>query len=650
MNRSTPPEYDSQVLSGRPSLVRRIKACATRAVCLHFVSLLGLIILPLTMPGALLAPKEGVGSPRARQHNDAHPAPQTTSGANSAKIHDYRNTSPDVKYVGSEACKTCHESEYERYFRTPHGQAAALPTDCSELKNLPAEGETVCPDRGDHCFRVFPGKDGYFMSQFDRTADGTESNVEVEKIAFALGKPLMATGYLIQRGDYLFEAPLTYYSVPGSEHIRGWGLSPGFAWDATGFTRPVTDACLTCHVGRTSPGDASLNLYKSPPFEELAIGCESCHGPGALHVRERQDHPSAHPGVDTSIVNPKYLTAQLADDTCMYCHELGEARVPQPGKTFQDYRPGLPLLRTVAIFKSKLLVGWNLEEWSDEMATSACYRFSKGAMRCSTCHDPHFTPDAAEAPEFYRSRCLTCHQPASCTLPISARQHTQPVDNCITCHMAKHTAPKLVKFGGQGTSHRITKTEDEPLPQAGSPRTSVSPSSGLILTDSDSDDAQKRVDPLVLMKAYQDILARNHSSDIAARYQTLVQQLSNDKHDASVFSALADLELAKHNDESDRMAIHDLSEALRLDSDSPKDYMRLSELQVHSNDFDGAIAVLTSALQRFPYIPTTYERLAACYLIAGQQSRASEMIRRGLEMFPSDLALLNLARQTHQEK
>ena len=529
--------------------------------------------------------------------------------------------------------------------------AATLPSDRPELKNLPPDGNTVCPDHGGHCFRVFPGQDGYFMSQFDRGADGTESNVEVEKIAFALGKPLMATGYLIQRQDYLFEAPLTFYIVPGPEHIRGWALSPGYAYDSTGFTRPVTDACLTCHVGRPSPKD-NINQYQSPPFEELAIGCESCHGPGALHVQEHRAHHdrfSQHSGIDTSIINPKHLTAQLADDTCVDCHELGEARVTQPGKTFQDYRPGVPLLRSVAIFKSKLLLGWNLEEWSDEMATSACYRLSNRALRCSTCHDPHSTPSAQEAPVFYRSKCLTCHQSASCTLPLAARQHTQPADNCITCHMAKHVAPRLVKFGGQGTSHRITTTEDEPLPPATSPQTSVSAETGLILTDSDADDAQKHLDPLVLMQAYQGILARHQTDGIAARYGSLLQHLSSDKSDASVFSALADSELAKHTAEGDRTAIQDFLEAIRLNSDSPKDYMRLSELQFRENDFNGAIAVLTSAVKRFPYVPAGYEHLATCYVRAGQPLKATEIIQRGLTVFPSDSSLLLLTQRMAQQ-
>ena len=631
------PRNRSRVLFLLRSFVRQTSASVAQGLRLHGLAILGLVLLSMSL--VLLASSHGMSSAGVQPHTETPPAPR------------YRNTAADVKYVGSEACKTCHQLEYEHYAQTPHGQAATLAADRPELKNLPITGNTVCPDHGGHCFRVFPGKDGYFMSQFDRGADGTESNVEVEKIAFALGKPLMATGYLIQRGDYLFEAPLTFYIVPGPQHIQGWALSPGYAYDSTGFTRPVTDACLTCHMGRPSPKD-NINLYNSPPFAELTIGCESCHGPGALHVRERrqeephQDRASHHPGADASIVNPKYLTAQLADDTCMNCHELGEARVTEPGKNFQDYRPGLPLLHTLAIFKSKLLLGWNLEEWSDEMATSACYRLSNGALRCSTCHDPHFTPTAEQAPQFYRAKCLTCHQSASCTLPLSQRQHTRPVDNCITCHMAKHVAPRLVKFGGRGTSHRITTTENEPLPPASSPQTSVDAATGLILTDSDADNAQKHLDPLVLMKGYQGILARGHNNDIAARYEILLQQLSSDKSDASVFSALADSELAKHSAEGDRTAINDLLEAIRLNSDSPKDYLRLSELQFRANDFNGAIAVLTSSLKRFPYVPAAYEHLAACHMRAGQTSQAKEAIRRGLEVFPSDNSLLLLAQQS----
>jgi hypothetical protein len=600
---------------------------------------------------ALLLPQIGPLSPsstaiRARAQ-DTHRHAANNEPANSPQV-SFRNTDPRVAYVGSKACESCHEAEYRKFLQTPHGVSATMAAGRAELTKLPSEGVTICQSDGTTCFRVFPGKGGYYMSQFERSSEGSEAHAEVEKIAFALGQPLIATGYVVQRGEYLFEAPLTFYKEPGDGHIQGWGLSPGYGNDSVGFTRPLVDSCLTCHLGRPRATDAASNRYQSPPFAELSIGCENCHGPGALHVRERRAGLPLQ-RIDNSIVNPRHLTAQLADETCMYCHELGQARVPLPGRSFQDYRPGVPLLQTQAIFKSKLLLGWNLEEWQDEMATSACYRFSKGGLRCSTCHDPHVTPGAQEAPALYRAKCLTCHQSSSCTLPLAARQQTQPVDNCITCHMPKHVAPKLVKAGGRGTSHRITRTDDEAVPAMDTPQTVTDPDTGMVLVNSDAADAQRRLPPVVLLSAYMGVLNRDRSRmDIAEHYQALLQQMTNDQSSALVPSALAGVELAKHTPDADQQAMHDLQKAVDLDSRFPNDYLLLSTLQVRGGDFAAAARVLLLAIEKFPYLPAPYERLAACYLGAGEQAKASGILRRGLELFPADKHLLQLAQKSQQ--
>lgn len=611
----------------------------------------GVLVLLLPAVGAFSNSSETAASDQDSQAQAIDRAKKQAAPITSAEV-SFRNTGPDIEYVGSKACERCHEPEYQKFFQTPHGRATMEAQDRPELKRLPRDGVTVCQTDEQRCYRVFPAKDGYYMSEFDRNADGTESHTEVEKIAFALGTPLIATGYVIQRDNFLFEAPLTFYKEPVEGHVQGWGISPGYGNDAVGFTRPVVDSCLTCHVGRPRPTDAASNRYQSPPFEELSIGCESCHGPGALHVRERQARLRAHTPaqtIDTSIVNPKHLTAQLADDTCNYCHELGQARVPLPGRSFQDYRPGVPLLRTQAIFKSKLLLGWNLEEWSDEMATSACYRFSRGALRCSTCHDPHFTPSPDEAPVFYRSKCLSCHQSSSCTLPISERQHTQPVDNCITCHMPKHVAPKLVKLGGRGTSHRITKNDDQAVPPMDTPQTAPDPRTGLVLVNSDSPTAQTHLPREVLLSAYQGVLARDSSrDDLVEHYKTLLRDLAGNKSSSVVLSALAGAELAKGTSEGNRQAIQDLVAAVDLDSKFPKDYLLLSQLQLRDGDLGGAIKVLSSAIEKFPYNPAPYENLAACYLRSGDTAKALDILRRGLKLFPADKSLLQLAAKANQ--
>ncbi len=53
--------------------------------------------------------------------------------------------------------------------------------------------------------------------------------------------------FLIRRGAYLFQAPLSFYSK-----IDKWDLSPGYETVDLGFTRPAPEACITCHTGRSN--------------------------------------------------------------------------------------------------------------------------------------------------------------------------------------------------------------------------------------------------------------------------------------------------------------------------------------------------------------------------------------------------------------
>ena len=548
----------------------------------------------------------------------------------------YRNLAGGVRYVGSEACASCHMKIYKDYMRTPHGQAATLPSQRPELHNLPAAGVSICEQDPPHCFRVFRENGEYYMSEFEPGPNGTELSKETEKIDFALGVPMAGVGYGIRRGNYLFEAPLSYYAGSQDTHPRGWGLSPGYEKDPLGFGRPLLGSCMYCHVGREQVvGDAS-NLYKNPPIPELKVGCENCHGPGGLHVDEQVKHLRISGKIDTSIVNPAHLSPSRADDTCMYCHEFGEARVAQPGKKFEDFRAGDPLLKTMAIFKSRPLMGWNMMEWSDEMAQSKCYAASGGRLNCSTCHDGHYTPTAEEAPGFYRSKCLTCHKEASCRASLEKRHSTTPSDNCASCHMPKHVAPRFVMVGTQGTSHRIVTYEGEPLPAA--QKVAPDPATGLILVNSTPGSPKITVSPLVLLQAYQSVLLRNpNQTDIKDRYnRTLDLVAKSSPNDVLVLSALANRELAKQTPEGNAAALSYLSKTVERGSKSPQDYMILAELLYNSGQRLQAITILKRAVSLFPYIPNSYENLSIYYMLIGDESNAKETLKNGLSLFPSD--------------
>ena len=74
--------------------------------------------------------------------------------------------------------------------------------------------------------------------------------------------------------------------------------------------------------------------------------------------------------------------------------------------------------------------------------------------------------------------------------------------------------------------------------------------------------------------------------------------------------------------------------------------MLLAELQASSGYLGGAIKALAIAIERFPYIPAPYEKLADCYQRAGETAKASVILRRGLRRFPADKNLLQLAAKT----
>lgn len=558
----------------------------------------------------------------------------------------YRNLRDGVRFVGSEACAPCHRKIYEEYLRTPHGQAATLPNERQELHNLPAEGVSVCEKDSTHCFRVFRDKGEYYMSEYDRGPDGAELSRQAEKIAFALGEPMAGVGYGIQRGNYLFEAPLSYYAGSQDKFPQGWGLSPGYEKARYGFDRPLVGSCMYCHVGRSRIVDDANNLYLDPPIAELKVGCENCHGPGELHVEEQRRHVKISGKIDTSVVNPAHLSPRISDDMCTYCHEYGEARIPQPGKKFEDFRPGTPLVDTMAIFKTRPIMGWNMMEWSDEMAQSKCYRASGGRLTCNSCHDGHRTPTAEEAPAFYRDKCLNCHRKNKCSESLAVRQRTKPADNCVACHMPKHVAPRFIMLGTQGTSHRIVAREGEPLPAEAIQDQSPDPTTGLILVNRNRDATDTTLSPLVLLQAYQAVLARSPKrSDLESRYDRLIDQMQNsDPDNPLVLSALAKRELKKQLPQANLVAAKFLSRAVEKGSKSPQDYMVLAELLFRSNRKEEAVDILKDAISRFPYISTPYENLSFCYKSMGDDAHAREVVKTGLGIFPRNPNLLAVQR------
>jgi predicted CXXCH cytochrome family protein len=197
----------------------------------------------------------------------------------------------------------------------------------------------------------------------------------------------------------------------------------------------------------------TLNRYETPIFQGHAIGCERCHGPGALHVN--QTGPPAEP--DLSIVNPADLAPALRESVCQQCHLQGSFRFARAARGPLDYRPGLPLHRFLAVFLRRQGYRDRFEAVGhvEQMESSRCFGASKGQLGCTSCHDPHRMPAPSTKTAYYRERCLACHEQRGCSVPLAERRARVQADDCVACHMPRLAVTNIPHTAA--TDHRIPR-------------------------------------------------------------------------------------------------------------------------------------------------------------------------------------------------
>jgi predicted CXXCH cytochrome family protein len=143
--------------------------------------------------------------------------------------------------------------------------------------------------------------------------------------------------------------------------------------------------CAECHtnISRVFPSSAHARIQLEAPQSVGQTGCESCHGPGSLHV-------AGGGGRGKFIVNPR-----KDPTTCFECHRSVQAEFHLP-----QHHPVL-------------------EE----------------RMNCAQCHDPHgsdiFKPAGGLAMARLNQGCAQCHREQ--TRPF-VFEHPALREGCTVCH------------------------------------------------------------------------------------------------------------------------------------------------------------------------------------------------------------------------
>ena len=167
---------------------------------------------------------------------------------------------------------------------------------------------------------------------------------------------------------------------------------------------------MSCHNAYPDFVLGSENKFKTIPN---GIDCERCHGPGSIHVQQKQMGQLVDTAkqIDYSIVNPAKLPIDLQFDVCQRCHLQGNA-VLKEGKSFFDFKPGMKLSAIFTVFMPKYENGekdFIMASHADRLKQSQCF-IKSNKLTCITCHNPHVSVKATQ-PEVFNAACKNCHTP-----------------------------------------------------------------------------------------------------------------------------------------------------------------------------------------------------------------------------------------------
>ena len=285
-------------------------------------------------------------------------------------------------------------------------------------------------------------REGQPVMTFAReTARAEDGGLRGERsLAYFIGSGKHGRTYLYQVDGQWFELPINFYSRRGV-----YDMAPAFDHVKTMPAALPTDPnCLHCHATGVSVSEPEArSRFAGAPFRQAGIGCSACHGDATAHLATAGK---------AAIVNPDKLSPARRDSACLQCHLEGDAVVYRPGRSLAKFVAGDDLSSDAVYFvkESSRDGGRRAASQYEALLKSACKAGSGDRLTCTTCHDPHSSPAAAERVSYFRQRCLSCHTGA-----LMASGHHPEQQDCATCHMP--TRPTSDISHEQATDHNIQR-------------------------------------------------------------------------------------------------------------------------------------------------------------------------------------------------
>ena len=270
-----------------------------------------------------------------------------------------------AEFVGSQVCAGCHKEIYDLHSKSGHAFALSKVADgqtpefpFSQLSD-PPQGYSwtdISYVIGGYGWQaIFANKDGYIITD----EPGKSGNVEYGN----------------------------QYNLENKDLKKQAGFVPFEAGQAD-----LKNTCVACHTTGYSPSGSQDNLAGIVgTWKEAGVQCESCHGPGSIHIKNPQGWR---------------MTIDRSSQACGNCHSTDGMGLVAAKNSFINHAQ-----QFAEISKSKHL-----------------------ALDCVDCHDPHsgVTQNQQAENPVTLNDCRNCHYNEANYQKVELHKNF----DCTQCHMA----------------------------------------------------------------------------------------------------------------------------------------------------------------------------------------------------------------------
>ncbi|MBW3138878.1 cadherin-like domain-containing protein [Ferrimonas balearica] len=384
------------------------------------------------------------------------------------------------EYVGSEACATCHQGQYQDWMGTKHARVLR--------KLYTEEGNTIDAPWGTeqqpHQFTDVAGnrytsytKDGeYWVTIHDGQDSTKDLNYRIDAVGYKT--EILFFSY-DEAKEYLVFMPFVFW--PGEE-TEVWTNAAASTWfnpDGTLISGPTfgvyrdaasfDNRCMECHSTnleiaewKDSPIGYPVVKSSNSLTAEWGVGCEKCHGPGAAHTRSMDK---------SDIVNPADLTGDKKGSACYSCHNSVRPSNEYPQIAFAyQFNADNPLDKgqhfNVGDRPDDFYIMNDRKRWAGVgyLRQSKTHpidflesQHGQMGMECSSCHNAH----TMELKKEGDAQCVQCHSDKDSESHKMAI-HDMVGAECADCHMtwSKHSVDRSRRYDARSHNFKVHTPSD----------------------------------------------------------------------------------------------------------------------------------------------------------------------------------------------